>query len=111
MFTLLHAKFGRTDQVWLAKHDVVGAKMLREVGFSDRLSRLVEGHVQAKRYLTFKEDKYFENLSEGSKFTLKHQVRLRVCLCLCLCLCVSVCVCVCVPCPPPSQAHPLSCPV
>ncbi|EGD73976.1 hypothetical protein PTSG_05670 [Salpingoeca rosetta] len=61
------------ESVWLAKHDVVGAKMLRDMGFSDRLARLVEGHVQAKRYLTFKEDGYYEGLSAGSKFTLKHQ--------------------------------------
>eukprot|EP01147_Barroeca_monosierra_P005085 gene5085-8772_t len=59
--------------VWLAKHDVVGAKVLRDIGFSDRLSRLVEGHVQAKRYLTYKEEGYYSTLSEGSKFTLKHQ--------------------------------------
>lgn len=40
-----------SPQVWLAKHDVVGAQFLRELGFSERLSRLVEGHVQAKRYM------------------------------------------------------------
>eukprot|EP00043_Microstomoeca_roanoka_P018067 m.191728 g.191728 ORF g.191728 m.191728 type:complete len:521 (+) comp16761_c5_seq1:100-1662(+) len=61
------------ESVWLAKHDVVGGQILRAKGFSDRLSRLVEGHVQAKRYLTFKEDGYYDSLSEGSKFTLKHQ--------------------------------------
>ena len=33
------------------------------------------GHVQAKRYLTFKVDGYYEGLSSGSKFTLSHQVR------------------------------------
>ena len=36
-------------QVWLAKHDKVGGRRLREIGFSERLARLVEGHVQAKR--------------------------------------------------------------
>ncbi|EDQ87651.1 uncharacterized protein MONBRDRAFT_9769 [Monosiga brevicollis MX1] len=61
------------EKIFLAKHDQVGASMLRQLGFTERLARLVEGHVQAKRYLTFKEADYYENLSAGSKFTLKHQ--------------------------------------
>jgi predicted HD phosphohydrolase len=60
-------------KVFLAKHDVVGSAMVRKLGFSDRLARLVEGHVQAKRYLTFKVEGYYEALSDGSKFTLSHQ--------------------------------------
>eukprot|EP00055_Hartaetosiga_balthica_P005967 m.18272 g.18272 ORF g.18272 m.18272 type:complete len:428 (+) comp4940_c0_seq1:99-1382(+) len=61
------------NSVLLAKHDIIGGKMLRECGFSERLSKLVEGHVQAKRYLTFKEEGYYAGLSAGSKFTLSHQ--------------------------------------
>ena len=59
--------------MWLAKHDTVGAAYLRLLGFSDRCAALVEGHVQAKRYLCYKEQGYYDSLSEGSKFTLKHQ--------------------------------------
>lgn len=61
------------DAVFLAKHDTIGAEYLRKLGFSERIARLVEGHVQAKRYMCFKEKGYFEGLSEGSVFTLKHQ--------------------------------------
>lgn len=60
-------------RVWLAKHDVLGARFLRQLGFSDRCAMLVEGHVQAKRYLCYKEPAYLESLSDGSKFTLQHQ--------------------------------------
>jgi 2-amino-1-hydroxyethylphosphonate dioxygenase (glycine-forming) len=61
------------DKVFLAKHDTIGASYLRELGFPERVARLVEGHVAAKRYLCFKKKGYFEGLSEGSVFTLKHQ--------------------------------------
>jgi len=51
----------------------VGADFLRQLGFSERTAKLVEGHVQAKRYLCFSEEEYYSKLSAGSKFTLKHQ--------------------------------------
>ena len=51
-------------------HEKVGADYLRGFGFSDRLADLVEGHVQAKRYLCFKYPRYFEKLSEASQKTL-----------------------------------------
>lgn len=35
-------------------HERVGADYLRQCGFSERLAKLVEYHVQAKRYLTLK---------------------------------------------------------
>jgi predicted HD phosphohydrolase len=37
------------------------------------MARLVEYHVQAKRYLTLKEAGYYERLSEASRRTLEHQ--------------------------------------
>ena len=54
-------------------HERIGATFLREKGFSERLIRLVESHVQAKRYLTWKRTEYYANLSEASKKTLEYQ--------------------------------------
>src|SRR5882672_5820141 len=36
-------------------HEQIGADFLSKKGFSKRLSRLVESHVEAKRYLTYKD--------------------------------------------------------
>ncbi|WDH35099.1 phosphonate degradation HD-domain oxygenase [Pseudomonas chlororaphis] len=54
-------------------HERLGADYLRRAGFSERLVRLVEYHVQAKRYLTCKEPGYYERLSEASRRTLEYQ--------------------------------------
>lgn len=57
----------------IVSHEKIGANYLRKVGFSERLVRLVENHVQAKRYLTFKYPHYYEALSEASRQTLVFQ--------------------------------------
>ncbi len=57
----------------LINHEKIGAQYLRNRGFSERIARLVENHVSAKRYLTFKYPKYYEGLSEASKKTLEYQ--------------------------------------
>ena len=54
-------------------HEKIGASFLRKRGFSERIARLVENHVSAKRYLTFKFPEYYEGLSEASKNTLQFQ--------------------------------------
>lgn len=54
-------------------HEKLGAEYLRAQGFSEKVAALVEGHVAAKRYLTFKESGYYEQLSEASKRTLEYQ--------------------------------------
>lgn len=54
-------------------HEKIGADYLREKGFPNRIARLVESHVQAKRYLTFKYPDYYHSLSEASKKTLEFQ--------------------------------------
>lgn len=54
-------------------HEKIGADFLREKGFSEKISKLVESHVQAKRYLTFKYPEYYNQLSEASKKTLEFQ--------------------------------------
>lgn len=57
----------------LINHEKIGAQYLRNRGFSERIARLVENHVSAKRYLTFKYPEYYESLSEASKKTLEYQ--------------------------------------
>ena len=55
------------------RHEQIGAAYLRKLGFSEKIAKLVENHVQAKRYLTYKYPEYFEKLSEASVKTLGYQ--------------------------------------
>ncbi|MBV4461447.1 HD domain-containing protein [Pseudomonas sp. COR58] len=57
----------------VVSHEHLGAQYLRRAGFGERLARLVEYHVQAKRYLTLREPGYDERLSEASRRTLAYQ--------------------------------------
>ena len=59
--------FGRAD------HEKIGGDYLRKLGFPELVTFLVENHVQAKRYLTFRNPRYFETLSEASLQTLGYQ--------------------------------------
>jgi phosphonate degradation associated HDIG domain protein len=61
------------DGYGIRDHEALGADFLRKKGFSKKLARLVESHVEAKRYLTVKEPAYYERLSEASKRTLEYQ--------------------------------------
>ncbi len=61
------------DGFGVKDHEAVGANFLKEKGFSDRVTTLVNSHVAAKRYLCFANKRYFENLSEASKMTLAFQ--------------------------------------
>ena len=54
-------------------HEKIGADYLRKLGFSEKIARLVENHVQAKRYLCAKKPEYYRKLSEASKKTLEFQ--------------------------------------
>jgi phosphonate degradation associated HDIG domain protein len=57
----------------VAAHEDLGAQYLQKKGFSSRIIKLVKGHVEAKRYLTYKFPDYYQKLSEASKMTLKYQ--------------------------------------
>lgn len=57
----------------IKSHEKIGGDFLRQKGFPDRLARLVESHVPAKRYLTFKYPEYYDALSDASKKTLTFQ--------------------------------------
>ena len=61
------------DGFGVVNHEKLGADYLRRCGFSERMARLVESHVQAKRYLTFKHPEYFRQLSPASRATLAFQ--------------------------------------
>ncbi len=54
-------------------HEKLGADYLIKHGFSNRIASLVQGHVIAKRYLTYKYPEYYNKLSEASKVTLEFQ--------------------------------------
>ena len=61
------------DGYGVVNHEIIAGNYLREKGFSEKMARLVESHVQAKRYLTFKYPDYFSKLSDASKMTLAKQ--------------------------------------
>lgn len=54
-------------------HEQIGADFLKSKGFSKKVVRLVESHVEAKRYLTYKFPEYYDQLSGASKKTLEYQ--------------------------------------
>lgn len=61
------------DGYGVLSHEKIGADFLRMLGFPERIAKLVENHVQAKRYLTYRHPAYFEKLSEASRKTLEFQ--------------------------------------
>ncbi len=61
------------DGFGVISHEKIGAGYLRTKGFPERVAKLVENHVQAKRYLTFKYPDYYQQLSEASRRTLEFQ--------------------------------------
>jgi len=61
------------DGFGIVDHESLGAEFLRKKGFSKKIARLVESHVEAKRYLTVKDPAYYDQLSEASKKTLEYQ--------------------------------------
>lgn len=61
------------DGYGVVDHEGIGARYLAERGFSEKVTRLVAGHVLAKRYLTFANPNYYDRLSEASKRTLEFQ--------------------------------------
>jgi 2-amino-1-hydroxyethylphosphonate dioxygenase (glycine-forming) len=64
---------GSMDGYGLVSHESKGAEFLRRHGFSERIAMLVESHVEAKRYLTYKHPEYDAKLSEASRKTLEFQ--------------------------------------
>ncbi len=61
------------DGYGVVQHEIVGAQVIRRLGFSEKIHRLIAGHVQAKRYLVSTDPAYYAALSEASKITLEKQ--------------------------------------
>lgn len=61
------------DGAGVADHEKIGADFLADRGFSQRICRLVQSHVPAKRYLTYKYPDYRKKLSPASLITLQYQ--------------------------------------
>ena len=61
------------EQLGTRHHEAVGADILMSLGFSHRVAQLVEGHVDAKRYLASTRNGYLRQLSGASKRTLDLQ--------------------------------------
>lgn len=61
------------DGYGVMDHEKLGGDYLKEKGFSEKIARLVESHVKAKRYLTYKYPDYYDKLSPASKITLGKQ--------------------------------------
>ena len=57
----------------VVSHERIGAEYLRRCGFGERMARLVQYHVEAKRYLTLRRPGYYQQLSEASRRTLEYQ--------------------------------------
>lgn len=57
----------------IMNHENIGAEFLRKAGFSRGVVEICRGHVNAKRYLCYKNPGYLEKLSDASKVTLGFQ--------------------------------------
>lgn len=64
---------GRMEQYGVVGHEEIGAQFVLANGFSTKIAELIRGHVQAKRYLTYKDPEYYAHLSYASKQTLRMQ--------------------------------------
>jgi len=61
------------DGYGVVNHEKLAGDYIRQKGFSEKIARLAESHVAAKRYLTFKFPEYYNKLSSASKITLHKQ--------------------------------------
>jgi 2-amino-1-hydroxyethylphosphonate dioxygenase (glycine-forming) len=72
-FAFPQEKVAHMDNVGIVDHESLGAAYLLNLGFSEKIARLVKSHVAAKRYLTYHYPDYYNQLSEASKKTLEFQ--------------------------------------
>lgn len=63
----------KMEDYGVVNHESLGAEFLLQKGFSPTIIKLVNKHVEAKRYLAFKNPEYYEVLSDASKRTLVFQ--------------------------------------
>lgn len=72
-FAFPEKKLLHMDDCGIIDHEKLGADYLRSIGFSEKIAKLVQSHVAAKRYLTYHFPGYYNQLSEASKKTLEFQ--------------------------------------
>jgi len=72
-FAFPEKKLQHMDDYGIIDHETLGADYLLSRGFSEKIAKLVQSHVAAKRYLTYHYPEYYNNLSEASKKTLEFQ--------------------------------------
>jgi phosphonate degradation associated HDIG domain protein len=72
-FAFPEKKLQHMDDCGIIDHEKLGADYLRSIGFSEKIAKLVQNHVAAKRYLTYHFPGYYNQLSEASKKTLEFQ--------------------------------------
>ena len=70
---LCFADAEQMDNVGTLEHEMLGADFLTALGFSRRVTSLVAGHVDAKRYLVATNQVYSDKLSDASRKTLSFQ--------------------------------------
>lgn len=63
----------RMGEFGMEQHDLIGADYLERMGFPAVVVACAKNHVNAKRYLCFKEPGYYEQLSMASQETLRYQ--------------------------------------
>ena len=63
----------RMDELGVIDHENIAADALKAYGFSSKVTQVIQGHVQAKRYLCWKKSEYYQRLSAASKGTLAWQ--------------------------------------
>lgn len=63
----------RMGEFGMEQHDLIGADYLERVGFPAVVPACAKNHVNAKRYLCYREPGYFEQLSPASVETLRYQ--------------------------------------
>ena len=61
------------DELGTINHEIEGAKFLRSLGLNERVCRLVELHVTAKRYLMSTDNNYKNLVSDASLKVFKQQ--------------------------------------
>ena len=72
-FAFPEKKLQNMDDFGIVDHENLGAAYLLSKGFSEKIAKLVQSHVAAKRYLTYHYPEYYNQLSDASKKTLEFQ--------------------------------------
>lgn len=62
-----------SESVGRVGHEMLAQKLLAALGFSEKITTLVESHVASKRYLCAVDEAYYGKLSEASKKSLMYQ--------------------------------------